>query len=225
MSKPLFSASVFSALICSAAVLFSAPSQAQDAVTDGEKIAYTCTGCHGIDGYKNVYPHYHVPKIGGQHPEYLSAALTAYANGERDHPTMQAQALGFSEKDIASIVAYLATTANADAHGDVDGNVDSKSAERGQALAVRTDLNDLGQSCASCHGAEGQGTEDKNNPVLAGQYQDYLVQALNDYRSKKRKHDIMNGNVAKLTDEQIEDLAAYFAGLPSKTNDLSHTVD
>lgn len=225
MSKPLFSASLLSALIGSAALLFSAPSQAQDAAADGEKIAYTCTGCHGIDGYKNVYPHYHVPKIGGQHPEYLNAALSAYAKGERDHPTMQAQAMGFNEKDIASIVAYLATTADADAQGHEDGSVNEHNAERGKALAARTDLNDLGQSCVSCHGAEGQGTEDKNNPVLAGQYEDYLVQALQDYRSKKRQHDIMNGNVAKLTDEQIEDLAAYFASQPSKVNDLSHTVE
>ncbi len=48
----------------------------------GETKAYTCTGCHGIPGYNNIYPTYKVPKIGGQNYEYLVSALKAYKNGE-----------------------------------------------------------------------------------------------------------------------------------------------
>lgn len=77
----------------------------------GKLKVYTCTGCHGIPGYKNVYPHYHVPKIAGQNEAYLIAALSAYRRGERPHPTMQAQAEGYSEQDIADIAAYLASLA------------------------------------------------------------------------------------------------------------------
>ena len=73
----------------------------------GQQKAYTCTGCHGIEGYKNIYPHYHVPKIGGQNYEYLIAALTGYRTGDRAHPTMQAQAESFSDQDIADIATYL----------------------------------------------------------------------------------------------------------------------
>ncbi len=75
----------------------------------GKLKAYTCTGCHGIEGYKNAYPHYHVPKIGGQNYEYLMAALNAYRKGERTHPTMQAQAQGYSEQDIDDIATYLSS--------------------------------------------------------------------------------------------------------------------
>ncbi|MCX7555308.1 cytochrome c [Xanthomonadaceae bacterium JHOS43] len=86
---------------------------AQGNAEAGKNKAYTCTGCHGIAGYKNVYPHYHVPKIGGQNYEYLVTALTEYKNGNRTHPTMEAQAEGFSDQDIADIAAYLASLSNA----------------------------------------------------------------------------------------------------------------
>ena len=75
----------------------------------GRQLAYTCTGCHGVEGYRNTYPTYHVPKIGGQNEAYLVAALNAYRAGERPHPTMRAQAESFSERDIADIAAYLSS--------------------------------------------------------------------------------------------------------------------
>jgi cytochrome c553 len=74
----------------------------------GKLKAYTCTGCHGITGYSNAYPHYHVPRISGQNYEYLVSALTAYRTEQRHHPTMVAQAQSLSEQDIADIASYLA---------------------------------------------------------------------------------------------------------------------
>lgn len=73
----------------------------------GRMLTYTCVGCHGIEGYKNAYPHYHVPRIGGQSSEYLVNALTEYRNGTRKHPTMEVQAQSFSDQDIADIAAFL----------------------------------------------------------------------------------------------------------------------
>ena len=73
----------------------------------GAVIAYTCTGCHGIPFYKNVYPTYTVPKLGGQNQEYLISALQAYRSGSRKHPTMQAQAATLSDQDILDITAYF----------------------------------------------------------------------------------------------------------------------
>lgn len=70
--------------------------------------AIPCMGCHGIPGYSNVYPSYHVPRVGGQHATYLIAALKAYKNGDRGHKTMQAQAATLSDQDMADIAAYFA---------------------------------------------------------------------------------------------------------------------
>ena len=75
----------------------------------GRQLPYTCQGCHGVTGYKNAYPNYPVPKIGGQAAPYLVNALTEYQQGNRKHPTMQAQAESFSAQDIADIAAYLSS--------------------------------------------------------------------------------------------------------------------
>lgn len=90
-----------------AAILFSAGVTAGDPEA-GRLKADTCLGCHGIPSYKNVYPTYHVPKLGGQHAQYLADALRAYQAGERPHPTMRAQAATMSEQDILDIAAYFA---------------------------------------------------------------------------------------------------------------------
>ena len=76
--------------------------------------AYTCTGCHGITGWKNAYPSYHVPRIGGQNYDYLVAALTEYKNGGRKHPTMRAQGESMSDADIADIAAFLSNLKSAE---------------------------------------------------------------------------------------------------------------
>ena len=77
--------------------------------TRGKGLSYTCRGCHGVEGYKNAYPSYHVPKLGGQSEVYLRNALMEYRGANRKHPTMQAQAESFSEQDIADIPAYLSS--------------------------------------------------------------------------------------------------------------------
>lgn len=75
----------------------------------GAKKNSMCVGCHGIDGYKTAFPSvYHVPKIGGQHADYLAAALQAYKTGTRKHPTMTGVAAQLSDQDIADLAAYYA---------------------------------------------------------------------------------------------------------------------
>ena len=78
----------------------------------GKIKAYTCTGCHGIVKYKNTYPTYHVPRIGGQNAEYLVIALKAFRAGERQHKNMNLQAEALSDQDIEDIAVYLAGQTN-----------------------------------------------------------------------------------------------------------------
>lgn len=71
-----------------------------------------CAGCHGIGGYKTVFPEvYHVPKLGGQHAAYLVKALQEYRAGSRSHPSMKAIAAGLSDQDMADLAAYYASDA------------------------------------------------------------------------------------------------------------------
>ena len=69
--------------------------------------------------------------------------------------------------------------------------------------------------CAACHGADGVTTIDPSYPVLAGQYPDFLARALGDYKSGARKNPIMMGLAATLTPEDIRNVSAYYASLPS----------
>ena len=67
--------------------------------------------------------------------------------------------------------------------------------------------------CAACHGPEGMSLTPQF-PNIAGQYEDYLYQSLKDYKSGERSNAIMAGSVATLNDQDLKDLAAYYASLP-----------
>jgi cytochrome c553 len=76
-----------------------------------QKIAM-CIGCHGIPGYKTAFPDvYHVPKIAGQQPAYIVAALKAYKTGERAHPSMRGISASLTEQDMADLAAYYGAPA------------------------------------------------------------------------------------------------------------------
>jgi cytochrome c553 len=65
--------------------------------------------------------------------------------------------------------------------------------------------------CAACHGAEGQGVPP--NPSLAGKPAAQQLQALKDYKSGTRANPVMKGMTASLSDQDMEDLSAYYASL------------
>jgi len=66
-------------------------------------------------------------------------------------------------------------------------------------------------SCGACHGANGQGVPP--NPALAGQSEDQLLQEMKDYKSGKRNNVIMKGLMGPLSDQDMANLAAYYASL------------
>jgi cytochrome c553 len=161
----------------------------------GQVLAYTCNGCHAIPNYKNVYPTYSVPKLRGQRPEYLVAALKAYKSGERSHGTMHSQAASMNEQDMADVAVYLA-----------GNDVLTKTANDVPATA-RPKASEV---CLACHGTNGVGIT-ADYPTISGQHRDYLARALTDYKRGGRKNAIMAGMAAALTAEDIEQLAAYYA--------------
>jgi cytochrome c553 len=187
---PAVFALVLSALGTAAARADEAP-PAGDAKR-GEHLAYTCFGCHGIPDYRNAYPAYHVPKLGGQHVGYLVAALTEYRAGTRANSTMHGQAATLSDADIRDIAAYLS------------GEKPLTSAGKAPAPPAAVAL------CASCHGPDGVAITDEY-PSLAGQHADYLEQAVKAYRKGTRQNAIMTGFAATLKDDDITAIAHYFA--------------
>ncbi len=66
------------------------------------------------------------------------------------------------------------------------------------------------QACIACHGETGVG-DDEQYPILAGQHEDYLYHTLKAYQTGERDDPIMAGQVANLSDQDMRDLAAYYA--------------
>ena len=100
------------------------------------------------------------------------------------------------------VLLALAFAASAQARGN---------AESGKAKAA--------QVCAACHGPDGNKPSAPDQPVLAGQYYDYLVRALSDYKAGHRTNGIMKGFAATLSKQDIEDLAAWFSSQKSSLHD------
>lgn len=76
------------------------------------------------------------------------------------------------------------------------------------------------RTCAACHGQDGNSATG-DFPKLAGQHNDYLIKALRDYKTGKRKNAIMAPMAAPLNDRDIDDLAAYYShqqGLVTRKN-------
>lgn len=172
--------------------------QAAGDIEAGKAKFHTCVGCHGIPGYSNSFPNYHVPSIGGQNAEYLVAALKGYAASGRKHGSMNGNAGSMSERDMEDLAAYAAAFKGKPPSVAVKG--DAAAGKKNSNLEI----------CASCHGSDGN-SKDQNNPRLAGQYENFLVKAMKDYQKGVRKNPIMQGMVKDLSDKDIDDLAAYFA--------------
>lgn len=94
------------------AVLIAAASSTAFAAGDvakGKEKNSMCAGCHGIAGWRTVYPdNVTVPKLGGQHAQYIVSALKAYQSGDRKHATMRAIAGSLTEQDMNDLAAYYA---------------------------------------------------------------------------------------------------------------------
>lgn len=182
---------------------------AQGDAVAGSKKNSVCVGCHGINGYHTGFPEvYHVPKLSGQSADYLVAALHEYKSGERKHPSMGTTALSLSEQDMADLAAYYQSTGLA-----TPTPAKSIDTSKGAALVERG-------GCQACHGPNFSKPIAPNYPIVAGQYADYIYNALRAYKTNNkpqigRANPIMMGIVAQFSDDEIKELANYVASLPS----------
>ena len=184
--------------------------QAQD-VAAGQKKVAMCIGCHGIPGYQSSFPEVHrVPMISGQNAKFIAASLTAYAKGERKHPTMRGIAQTLTEQDIADISAYY------EQHGKTAPAPETVAAPSAEVKA----LLDKG-ACISCHGANFSKPIDGSYPKIAGQHADYLYVALKSYQVEGnpmvgRSNAIMAGQVKQFKLAELKAISKYLASLPGE---------
>jgi cytochrome c553 len=188
--------SIILATLIAASGFYAQNASADGDAARGESLAYTCLGCHGVAGYRNAYPSYRVPKLGGQKASYLIIALQGYRDGTRQHPTMTAQASSLTDQNTEDAAAYLATLGGATVAAGGSSGAGFEPAA----------------TCVACHGQNGISLS-PSWPTLAGQHEDYLVHALNQYRDGSRTDAVMSPLAATLSDEAVQQVAKYFAGL------------
>ena len=164
-----------------------------DPVAEGEKIASSCIACHGEDGNSLTAG---VPSLTGLHVKYLVAATQAYQEGARKSNVMATMISHLSDTDIEKVSYYFATRATRIRQATQEG--DPLSGEK------------TSENCASCHGAKGV-SSDPANPSLAGQDAKYLFLAIREYAGGKRAHEGMKNAVAELSEQDMRNVAAYYA--------------
>lgn len=204
---------MFALAVASVTGLYATAAQAQEIKGDakaGEKKIAMCIGCHGIKGYQASFPEiYKVPMISGQGAKYIVAALTAYKQGERKHPTMRGIADSLSDQDMADVAAYYA------ADGAKNG-----AAAPAAAAAPTGKVGELitKGACISCHGDGFNKPIDPAYPKVAGQHADYLFVALKAYKTENnanvgRSNGVMAGIAKQFSNAELKELSKYVGNL------------
>lgn len=159
-----------------------------------------CTACHGPAGQS---PSETMPILAGQWPEYFKKAVEDYAAGRRPSPEMEPYAKQVLLLGVDDIAAYFA----GQKREPTRAKLDAAAVERGRAAF---------QSCASCHGARGEGDGAKRVPDLRGQPPAYLRQQMLLFKEDKRSPGdeplkALKAVMKTIPDGTFADLAAYFA--------------
>ena len=166
--------------------------QAFDPYENGKVLAVNCTRCHGADGNATGAG---VPSLAGQQLRYFVVAIQEYLNGVRKTDPMHVLLRRLSKLDEESLALYFASQSPAERGAPSFGDPVA-----GEPLTA---------VCGGCHGPHGVST-DAATPNLAAQDASYLVDAIKAYR-KTRRHQSMETYVSDLRQQDIENIAAFYA--------------
>ena len=164
---------------------------------NGKEVAATCAHCHGEDGNSKTPG---TPSLAGQQPSYFVAATQEYLTGARESAPMDPMLRRMSKLDIESTALFFASQTPAQRSAPPTGNP--------AAGEPKTAV------CGGCHGSHGVST-DSATPGLAGQDPQYLTHAIKAYRTT-RKHLLMSRLVADLSDQDIDNIVAFYVTQKSK---------
>lgn len=178
-------------------------------VANGKELSTGCWDCHGEKGNSEMGM---FPRLAGQNAEYIVKQLKDFQAEHRMDDTMGPMAAmveaGSDMNDVAAYFASFTMAGKAGAHK-------SKLADQGAVLYNEGNPDTGVYACVNCHGANGDGKKAWIFPVLGGQWREYLVKQLTDFKEGTRTNDpaSMMANVAKrMTDQEIEAVAEYLSG-------------
>lgn len=174
----------------------------------GEAKAQACIACHDANGAGTAPEN---PNLAGQVSGYIADQLAKFKSGERQNAIMSGMVAGLSEQDMADLDAYYSSMP------PIRGAVSEEEAEAARRVSRLYRGGDQSRdiaACMGCHGPAGQGIPTRF-PSVSGQKQAYLISQLQAFKSGERQSDaeIMNTVSFLLTDQEMEDLAAYMHAL------------
>ena len=195
-----------------------APTAVVGSAEAGATKAAVCTACHGVNG-NSVNPEW--PNLAGQNAAYIHEQLQMFKAKKRNNPIMQPIVDPLTEQDFADLAAYFSTQTPSGLEAD------PSYWKAGEALYKSGDTARSIPACAACHGPSGQGNPGSGYPALRAQHSVYTVKQLQDYLTKNRYRDpadaatvnatrnsaMMTTIAARLTPEDIRNLASYLQGL------------
>lgn len=174
----------------------------------GQAKTAICAACHGADGNS---PAPNFPKLAGQGERYLTKQLHDIKSGSRAVPEMTGMLANLNDQDLADVAAWFA------GQKPTIGAADPNLVAAGQALFRGGNLALGLPACTGCHAPDGTGNAAAGFPHLGGQHAQYLSKQLSDFREGNRSNDgdslVMRSIAAKLSNKDIEALAAYVQGL------------
>ena len=180
---------------------------------DPPAIVESCGRCHGIDGLGRGRGAF--PRLAGQRPAYVFATMQAYAKGERHSGIMEPQAASLGTDEMKEIAEYYSRKSPAAASGVAPGSAGD--IERGRRIATNGVPELLVPACVKCHGP-GAHRRNPTYPLLAGQHGDYIRLQLSLFKEDRRGgtsyRNIMRKVAGQLTEQHMQDVAAYYASLP-----------
>ena len=168
-----------------------------------QELKEQCIACHGEAGHSEIPES---PSLGGIDDYYALLQLVAFRSGNRKADVMNEIAAGMSDNDLRAAAAWIDGLPRPPAP---DAAGDPEKMKRGAELIAQN-------HCSGCHGADLLGGHQM--PPLRHQREDYLLNALHDYKAERRFGDraAMVEVVQTISDEDLEILAHYMAHLPAK---------
>jgi len=148
-----------------------------------------CRTCHGLDGYARIVT---APHIAGEPASYLTAQLAAFRDGAREPEIMSFVARQLTDRQIVDVAAWYASQA--------------------VKASLAAPVEDSPELCTDCHGVDGLAVVG-DAPHLAGEANIYIETQLKAYRSGKRYHVVMSEIAADLTNDDIREIANWFAAV------------
>jgi len=199
-------ASMLGAIILALSGLVSFTANAAD-IEAGKAKSAVCAACHGADGNSANAAW---PSLAGQHATYIYKQLQDFKEGRRNDATMAGMVALLNDEDMKNVAAYFES-------------------QQPRAVAFDPDMIEMGESiyrggitetsvaaCMSCHSPSGKGNGPAGWPSLKGQYPEYLVLQLQNFKQGVRANDsgeMMRNVVARMSDKEMKSVAAYIAGI------------